>query len=346
MSTATTAKQVYVRLGHRYIKTIGGYGVLGGRSFDIPVDVAWDSKGRLHVVNRPEGNVRITVLDIDDEFYHEYVRPGVQDGQMTWPGFIVIDGSDTVYVTDQLTHRVNLFDTEGNFLGKWGTQGSEEGELNQPCGLAFDSNEDLYVSDTGNHRIQKFTKEGEHIATFGSKGSGERNFSFPWGITVDDEDNLYVADWGNDRIQKYSATGEFVMSFGSSGDGDGQLRHPSGVAVDRGGDVYACDWANDRIVIFDPKGGYQLKLTGDATLSKWGLEMLIASPDFLRERHNATLEPERRMWRPSSVRVDSEDRIFVVDSTRHRLQIYQKDSVTVDADWIDLDNPKRELQER
>ena len=346
MASTTTAKQVYVRVGHRYVKTIGGYGILGGRSFDIPVDVAWDSKSRLHVVNRPEGNVRITVVDIDDEYYHEYVRPGTQEGQLTWPGFIAIDGADTVYVTDQLTHTVSLFGADGTFISRWGISGSGNGELNQPCGIALDSNEDLYIADTGNNRIQKMTSSGTFILGWGEKGDAQGQFSFPWGIALDDEDNVYVADWGNDRIQKFNSGGEYLMSFGSTGSGDGQLRRPSGVAVDRGGDVYVADWANDRVVIFDPKGMYQLKLTGDATLSKWGLEMLLASPDFLRERHNATLEPERRMWRPSSVKVDSEDRIYVVDSTRHRLQIYQKDSVTVDADWIDLDNPKRELQER
>ena len=63
-------------------------------------------------------------------------------------------------------------------------------------------------------------------------------------------------------------------------------------------------------------------------------------------RHRATLESERKFWRPSSVKIDSEDRIFVADTNRHRIQVYRKESVAVDAEWIDLDNPKRELQER
>ena len=344
MSTKSMAKQVYVRVGHRYIKTIGVHGALGGRSFHIPVDVAWDSKGRLHVLNRPEAKVRVTVLDLDEEFYHEYSGPRTGDGQLTWPGFIAIDRSDTVYISDQFTHRINLFDTEGTFLSKWGSPGNGEGELNQPCGLAFDSNQNLYVGDTGNNRIQKFTKDGEFLMAWGAKGSGEGQLNTPWGIALDDEDCIFVADWGNDRVQKFTPDGEFLISIGSHG--NGKLRHPSAVAVDRGGDIYVADWANDRVQVFDLKGKYQLKFTGDATMSKWGLETLLASPEFLRERHNATLEPERPFWRPSSVKVDSEDRIIIADSNRHRLQIYQKDTVTVDADWIDLDNPKRELQER
>lgn len=346
MTTTGVKKQVHIRVGHRYLKTIGAYAILGGKSFDVPVDVAWDSQGRLYVVSRPEAYVRITILDFDEEYYGEFGSTGVQDGQLTWPGFLAFDRTDTLYVSDQHTNRINIFSRDGKFLGKWGTSGSGEGELKQPCGLAFDSEDNLYVADSGNHRIQKFTRDGKFLLAWGGKGDREGEFSFPWGLTVDDEDNVYVADWGNDRVQKFTPDGRFLMTFGSSGSGDGQLRQPSGVAVDSGGDVYVADWANDRVVVFDPRGVYQLKFTGDATLSKWGLEVLLASPDFLRERHRATMEPERRLWRPSSVKVDAQGRIYIVDTNRHRLQVYQKDSVTVDADWIDLDNPRRELQER
>ena len=98
--------------------------------------------------------------------------------------------------------------------------------------------------------------------------------------------------------------------------------------------------------MFDPQGNYQLKFTGDATLSKWGLETVLASSDYLRQRHRASLEPERQLWRPCSVKVDSQDRIFIVDTNRHRLQIYQKESVTVDPEFIDLDNPFRPIDVR
>ena len=344
MSASTKGGQVYVRVGHWYVKTIGTVGEEGGRSFDCPVDVEWDSRGRLHVVNRTEGNVRVTICGLDDEYFGEYSSPGTEDGQMVWPAAIAIDRTDVVYISDQHTHRINLFDSDGNFTGKWGILGAGDGEVNQPCGLAFDSDDSLYVADTGNHRVQKFTKDGKFVHKWGSRGTGEGQFDMPWGIALDEENNVYVADWGNDRVQKFSPEGEFLMAFGAPG--DGELRRPSGVAVDRGGDVYVADWGNDRVQVFDPLGTYQLKFTGDATLSAWGLEVLLASPEFLRERHRATLESERKLWRPSSVKIDSEDRIFIADTNRHRIQVYRKESVAVDADWIDLDNPKRELQER
>ena len=348
MSTLAKDKSVYIRVGHRYVKTMGTFSAQGGASFDVPVDMTWDSKGNVYVVSRPIEIVRITAFRYEDEEYlGEFATTGTEDGQLAWPGFMAVDSSDRLYASDQHTQRISIFSTpHGEFLGKWGTRGSADGELKEPCGLAFDSEDNLYVVDNGNNRIQKFTKDGKFLLKWGSKGSGEGQFDLPWGIALDTENNVYVADWHNDRIQKFTPDGEFLMAIGSSGSGDGQFRRPSGVAVDRGGDIYVADWGNDRVQVFDPRGVYQLKFTEGATVSKWGLGVLLSNPNMARERHNATLEPERKFFRPSSVKVDAEDRIFIVDTNRHRVVVYQKDTVIVDADWIDLDNPQRELQVR
>ena len=346
MTTAAMTKQVYLRVGHHYVKTIGVHGALGGRSFSGPVDVSWDSQGRIYVASRVVGVPRITIFNFDEDYIGEFGSSADGEGRIVAPASIAIDHSDTICVADQGSHCINSYDPEGKLITKWGAYGSAEGELKEPSGLAFDDEDNLYVADAGNNRIQKFCGDGKFLLAWGSEGSDEGQLRMPWGIALDDENNVYVSDWGNDRIQKFTSHGEFLMTVGTTGSGDGQLRRPSGVAVDRGGDIYVADWANDRVQVFDPKGSYQLEFTGDAGLSKWGLESILASPDFARERHRATLAPERHLRRPHSVKVDSQDRIFIVDTYRHRLQIYQKESVTVDADWIDLENPRRELQFR
>ena len=340
-------RQVYIRVGHRYLKTIGSHGILGGRSFELPVDTAFNSRGRLYVANRSEGNPRVTILDLDEEYHGEFGSPNVGgEGQVRWPGGIAIDSADAVYIAEQHAQRVNVYAPDGALTRHWGRCGSGAGEFREPSGIAFDADDNLYLADSGNHRIQKYTADGEYVSGWGRRGSGEGEFNMPWGVALDADGDVYVADWGNDRVQKFTADGEFVMAFGGRGRGNGEFHRPSGVAVDRGGDIYVADWGNDRVQVFDPKGVFQVKFGGDATLSKWGLEIILGSPDFARERHRATLEPERRLWRPNSVKVDAEDRIVITDTSRHRLQIYQKESVAVDADWLDLENPKRELQFR
>jgi hypothetical protein len=105
----------------------------------------------------------------------------------------------------------------------------------------------------------------------------------------------------------------------------GSLKGPSGVAVDSDGDVYVTDWGNHRVQIYAADGHYITALVGDAQeLSPWAQEYIGANPDIIKARRRADLEPEWRFRRPVAVNVDADDRIIVLESLRHRLQIYNK----------------------
>ena len=185
-----------------------------------------------------------------------------------------------------------------------------------------------------------FTTDGRYLSQWGEEGSGDGQFNLPWGITLDAQGNVYVADWRNDRIQKFDANGRFLASFGESGDGDGQFHRPSGVAVDSEGYIYVADWGNERIQVLGPDGSFQVKLRGQATLSKWAEEFFAANPDEKQERDISNLVPdlppqldtpylisaqtEQYFWGPVSVNLDTEGRLYVTETNRHRIQIYQK----------------------
>ena len=212
--------------------------------------------------------------------------------------------------------------------------------MDGPAGLAFDADDRLYVADQHNHRVQVFTPDGELLDGFGSLGDGAGQFSLPWGLTVAPDGFLYVADWQNDRVQKLTTGGEFIASFGSSGRGDGQLFKPSGVAVDADGCVYVSDWGNERVVIFDADGGLVQTIRGDATDSKWAEAFLSINREEAAARSRANMEPEidyfiddpheesshieKYFWAPTSIKLDAEGRMYVTESNRHRIQIYQR----------------------
>ena len=61
-------------------------------------------------------------------------------------------------------------------------------------------------------------------------------------------------------------------------------------------------------------------------MSKWGQERLSSNPESMLEQRAQvrSLEPEKRFVQPTAVEIDSEGHIIIVDSARHRLQIYQK----------------------
>lgn len=115
------------------------------------------------------------------------------------------------------------------------------------------------------------------------------------------------------------------MTVGVSGCGDGELNRPTGVAVDRDGLIYVADWGNDRLQIFDAEGAFITKMTGDGTISKWGKEKLDANSEMWKEREIAQdLEREKQFWGSIAVEVDDQDRVFVVESARSRIQVYRK----------------------
>ena len=342
MTTQTNAGALTLE----YVKTIGivnnGF---NGRGFANPYDTAISEDGRIFVLNRCDparaAAIRVGVCTLDEDYLYEFGKGyGSGDGQFVWPVAMAFDSRERRDITDEHNHRVTVYSSDGEYLSKWGTIGDGEGELNGPAGIAIDSDDNVYVVDQNNNRVQKFDTDGNHILSWGTEGSDLGRFNLPWGITVDSKGDVLVADWRNDRIQKFSPGGEFMSSFGESGQGDGQFSRPSGVAVDADDNIYVADWGNERVQVLGPDGGFGLKLKGQATVSKWAEDFFASNPDELAEREKSNLVPdlpphlntpyhissqtEPYFWGPVSVTLDSEGRLYVTETNRHRLQIYQK----------------------
>ena len=324
-----------------------GLSAMEGRGFYYPVDTLPTSHGRLYVVNRSvdgvDRGVRVTMCDINSEYYGTFATAGDGDGQFIYAGGIAEDSQGRIYIADEYANRVSVFDLDGNFLTNWGATGSREGELDGPSSLAIGANDTVYVSDSHNHRVQRFTASGVSIDSFGSHGTGDGEFDLPWGLTVAASGDVYVADWGNDRVQRFTASGEYAATYGNAGRGDGELRRPSSVAVDQDGRVYVADWGNERVQVFGPDGEFLQRLRGQATESEWARIFLNINKEEAAARVRADLEPEidlfdpddpheesshieKFFWSPVSVKLDDEGKLYVTESNRHRIQIYQRAS--------------------
>jgi DNA-binding beta-propeller fold protein YncE len=324
----------------RYSHTIGRQENREGSGFFYPVAITRDDENLLYVLSRGSETPaffpckRVTVFTIDEELVREFgykVSPeeadaSAPDGSFMWPTSIALDKSGNAYVADEWLNRITAFDKNGRCISKWGTPGDGDGEINCPSGLAFDSEDNLYLVDSENHRVQIFTKEGKFLSKWGHKGSGDGEFNYPWGIEIDLKGDVYVADWRNDRIQKFAPDGRFLMKFGTSGQGDGEFNRPTGVAVDKEGLIYVTDFKNDRLQVFNAHGAFITKLTGEATLSKWGRQRVELDPTLLRGREMAQglEEREKQFHGPIAVEVDDEGRVFVLECSRQRLQVFRK----------------------
>ncbi len=157
---------------------------------------------------------------------------------------------------------------------------------------------------------------------------------------MDREGSLYVADWRNDRIQKLDPSGRFQAQWGAPGDGAGQFNRPAGVAVDDDGNLYVADWGNERVQVLSQQGEFLGEFRGDSVDSTLAADYFAANPEEAAARRAADLEPvveapaqrlreqsanvEKLLWGPTTVKLDGAGRIYIVDSCRHRLQIYRK----------------------
>jgi tripartite motif-containing protein 71 len=314
----------------RYSHTIGLL-ALTGRGFSNPMNAAVTDAGLLYVVNRSnstqalQGAVRITICNVAGDYLDEFGAYGTQDGQFVWPTAIDVDSRGNIYLADEHRHDIQVWDKDHQFARKWGGRGDGDAQMNRPAGLAVDSQDNVLVADALNNRILKFSPDGRLLDKWGEAGAGEGEFNMPWGVGVDRQDNVYVADWRNDRVQKFGADGTFLSGFGRSGSGTGELSRPADVAVDVDGNVYVADWGNERVTVFEPDGYPLTTLIGDADLSKWGGEYIAANDDIIRGRAIAAdMTPEKRFWGPTGVVIDNAGHVMIVDSCRHRVQVYDR----------------------
>ena len=320
----------------QYSHTIGR-NETNGTGFGRPVAMVRGEGDLLYVVSRSYEALaysrRVTICTINEDYIGQFgigVTVGETpdpeaDGSIIWPTALALDKDGKVYLADESLNRISIFTKDGEWIGKWGTLGDGDGEFNGPSGLAFDKDDNLFLVDSQNNRIQVFSKDGKFLAKWGREGTGDGEFNMPWGIDIDTEGDVFVADWRNDRIQKFSPEGEFLMKFGSSGTGDGEFNRPNNMAVDKDGFIYVTDWGNDRVGVFDAGGNFVTKMTGNATISKWAREKLDANPEMWQQREIAQgLEREKQFLGPIAVKVDDENRIFVLESSRGRIQVYNK----------------------
>lgn len=330
-----------------YIKTIGiTNNGDNGRGFANPYSIAISGDGRIYVLNRCDpvraSAIRIGVQDFDENFLFEFSEGyGSGPGQFVLPVAMAFDSGGLLYITDEFNHRVVIYDSEGKFIDQWGEHGRRPGQIDGPAGIAIDSRDNVYIADQHSHSISKFTSDGQFITRFGREEDVTPRHSLyqPWGLTVDADDNVYVADWNHNAVKKFSSEGRHMQTHG--GLRDLMFRRPSDVALDSEGYVYVTDWGNERLRILSPDGRLVATELGRATLSQWAIEFFESNPDEVETREVANLTPdlpphlandryhvasqtEPYFWGPVAVTVDEQDRVYVVESNRHRFQIFKR----------------------
>lgn len=186
------------------------------------------------------------------------------------PWAIAVDHSGNIYISDQLSQRVQRLTPDGKislFAGNGKVekfQESQEGQLATQVvvavdGLAVDATGNVFLAEVYGHifrigsdgRIHVVAGQGSTFRYSGDGGPARRaDFYRPGGLVIDPLGNLYIADTINYRVRRISPDGRIVTiagngTRGSQGDGglatSGQLQYPRGLVLDAAGNLYIAD---------------------------------------------------------------------------------------------------------
>ncbi len=206
--------------------------------------------------------------------------------------------------------------------------------IERPYGVAVRSDGKVYISDYQNDKVLLVNNLNLVEKEIGYKGIGEGALLGPKYLLLDDDENLFVADSGNRRINKYDREGNFLFSFGNRN--DYRLTSPSGMTYNND-QLYVCDRDTNKIVVFDRSGNHIQTFENslmvkpyDLTIDQSGKYIVVC------ERKVIVYDPDFELWyeldavgnrlqRGSSIAVDKDKNIIVVDFNTSRMLVLSQE---------------------
>ena len=233
-----------------------------------------------------------------------------------------------------------------------------ETNLLSAAGVAIDRRSNpprLYVADSGNNRILGFAdarkvRPGDRadivigqpdcfrrVINYPSNSTTQRtaaSLNFPVGLAVDAEGALWVADNGNGRVLRFpSPFTSGAPTCGGSGSTplaanlvlgqsnfttratdatDRTMAGPFGLAFSNGGHLFVSDALHNRVLLFS------LPFTNGKPATR-----AFGQPDFDSTGPGGT-GSLNRLNSPRHVSIDTDDRLYVCDSSNNRILIFSR----------------------
>jgi sugar lactone lactonase YvrE len=172
---------------------------------------------------------------------------------------------------------------------------SKEGSIRLAEGVACNESSLLIVADTGNGRLLRYSFAGNELK--GGEQIKVDQMSYPVRVQLSPGGEIFVLDGKQRRIVHLSPEGVFKGYLEPAG-----LPEPSSFVlrsfkIDSAGNIYMLDIFSDRVIVLDPSGKYLRH---------------VAFP----EKHGFI----------SDLAVDSQGKIFLLDSVESMVYVAAKDS--------------------
>ncbi|MFH1724591.1 MAG: SMP-30/gluconolactonase/LRE family protein, partial [Elusimicrobiota bacterium] len=254
---------------------LGGFGYGGANRFFWPRGMAFDSTGRLWVVDNRD---------------HRVLR-----------------------FTPPFTDRMDADMVIGRADFGWGGAGGAPDQLSGPWGVAVDPDGNLWVADTGNYRVVRFkaplSTGMSADVIIGGYGTTASTLYSPRGLAFDSEGNLWVAENDNRRVMRFSPPFASGMSadlvigqdnFTSSvaDTKASRFRYPRDVGFDAQGSLWVVEAENvGRALEFRPpfsNGMSASRVVGKADFTSTG-ETWPPTAASLNGCHGVAFDPQGNM---------------------------------------------------
>jgi len=260
------------------------------------------------------------------------------------PYEVRFDAVGNMYFVEMKNHLVRRVDARTHTIstvagtGKPGFSGdggpATSAQLKAPHSIALDERGNLYICDIGNHRIRRVHLGTGIISTLA--GTGEKRptpdgarlkgtpLNGPRALDYAGNDQLVLALREGNAVYRIDLDAGTLHHIGGTGEkgysGDGgdaraaKLSGPKGIAVGPHGDIYLADTESHTIRVIRKKTRTIHTLVGDGKMAD--------GPDG---------NPAGcRLGRPHGIYVDAKSRVYIGDSSNHRIRVLE-DSAAIDS---------------
>jgi hypothetical protein len=144
-----------------------------------------------------------------------------------FPGRILCDSTDALYVIDRAGKGIYETDNTGQFVERYASADSNY----KPVSLCSDSKGDMILISAGGNVVTGFAPDGKILYKFGEHGRKLEDFSHPAGSLVDDAGDLWVVDSFRHHIKRFGPDHKFIDIIGQRGTAKGEFYFPVDLKV-------------------------------------------------------------------------------------------------------------------
>lgn len=148
------------------------------------------------------GNNTIRVFDAKGKFKQRIGQFGGKPGEFSGPGFMFLDKTGRLFVTEVVNSRVQILDKDYKGAVMFGEPGTRTGQFGMISGLTVDPDKKrIYVSDYVTNVVHIWSEEGKFEGVIKYKDqANNKTFNNPGQIARGSDGTLYVVDVGMQTV--------------------------------------------------------------------------------------------------------------------------------------------------